>query len=133
MQILLDRTWLYVLYFLIISFWGGLNGWGEWKDYIKEIESIINEYEDSWVVDLENDCLDDLWYLRLGYRIKDFEQFYTKKLKNIIKKTNNLEGYVVKVMEGCSYIVLGKTQYVDEESTKKIMLDKEIGMIIKTN
>lgn len=53
----------------IVTIYGGLNGCGSWSFYIKQIEIIINTLQDSWVINLDNDCLDDVWTLQLGFRI----------------------------------------------------------------
>lgn len=50
---------------------GGMNGgklidkWGKYLDCIKDI---LKNFDDSWLVDLNNDCCDDVWYLTVGFR-----------------------------------------------------------------
>lgn len=55
----------------IATIYGGLNGCGSWDLYIRQIGMIIDSLQGSWVIDLNNDCLDDLWTLRLGFRLED--------------------------------------------------------------
>lgn len=49
---------------LMIS--GGFNGRGTWNYYIKQIEQLINLFPNSYIINLTNDVLDDVWYLQLG-------------------------------------------------------------------
>lgn len=55
----------------IATIYGGLNGCGSWDLYIRQIGMIIDSLQGSWVIDLNNDCLDDVWTLRLGFRLED--------------------------------------------------------------
>lgn len=55
----------------IATIYGGLNGNGSWNLYIRQIGMIIDSLQGSWIIDLNNDCLDDLWTLRLGFRLED--------------------------------------------------------------
>ena len=55
----------------IATIYGGFNGNGNWNLYIRQIEMIIDSLQGSWIIDLNNDCLDDLWTLRLGFRLED--------------------------------------------------------------
>jgi hypothetical protein len=48
---------------------GGLNGRGDWSFYIRQIQKIIDSLPGSWIVDLDCDNLDDLWYLELGFNL----------------------------------------------------------------
>lgn len=46
---------------------GGLNGSGNWVDYFKDLERLLKEYTGkAWVVDIENDCADDIFYVNLA-------------------------------------------------------------------
>ena len=53
---------------------GGLNGCGEWKNYFIDLAKIVAKLEDegyhTWTIKLDNDCLDDVFYLKLGIRRK---------------------------------------------------------------
>ena len=55
----------------IVTIYGGLNGGGSWNLYIRQIGMIIDSLQGSWVIEIHNDCLDDLWTLQLGFRIED--------------------------------------------------------------
>ena len=54
--------------YYIAKFYGGLNGSGKWKNYVDEIKKLFTSLKDSWLIDLENDCCDDVWVLRIGFR-----------------------------------------------------------------
>lgn len=48
--------------------YGGLNGNGNWVDYLVDIENIFKKLKYSWLIDIDNDAPDDVWVLRLGFR-----------------------------------------------------------------
>jgi hypothetical protein len=48
--------------------YGGLNGNGNWVDYLIDIENIFKKLKDSWLINIDNDAPDDIWVLRLGFR-----------------------------------------------------------------
>lgn len=54
----------------IISICGGLNGCGDISYYLSQVERIVSELQkyckDIWLINWINDCLDDIWYLKLG-------------------------------------------------------------------
>ena len=54
----------------IAYLYGGENGPGNWVDYSKFINELFNSIPGSWLIDLTNDCADDVWTLRIGYNIK---------------------------------------------------------------
>ena len=60
-----------------ITLCGGLNGFGEWKDYFIDLAKIFEELGkngfDVWVIKLDNDCLDDIFYCRTGISRKKNE------------------------------------------------------------
>ena len=45
---------------------GGLNGSGNWKMYLTQLQSIVDAFEEAYIIDLSYDCIDDIWYLTLG-------------------------------------------------------------------
>jgi len=58
---------------IVAEFYGGLNGSGKWTDYITIISCLIktiNLKYDCWLVSLNNDCLDDVFTLKLGIKYK---------------------------------------------------------------
>lgn len=63
-----DRTEYYAPY-AVAEFYGGLNGPGDWFEYMKDITTLFDilqsEY-DCWLVNLENDCPDDVFTLKIG-------------------------------------------------------------------
>ena len=50
---------------------GGENGPGNWVDYSKYLNDLFISVPESWIIDLINDCPDDVWTLRLGFDIKE--------------------------------------------------------------
>lgn len=56
----------------IAAIFGGANGPGKWENYLQQIRKLVLElkkkFKDVWLVDLENDCLDDVYTLRIGLR-----------------------------------------------------------------
>ena len=55
----------------ILTIRGGLNGRGDFYRYIEQVTALIGELEfntmwNIWLIDWINDCLDDLWTLRIG-------------------------------------------------------------------
>ena len=52
----------------LVKIFGGFNGSGEWPLYIRQIQEIVEAFKECWVIDLNTDLADDVWYLRLGIR-----------------------------------------------------------------
>ena len=53
---------------------GGLNGSGEWTDYFHVIADFTDEISKSyyvWLINLKNDCLDDVFYADFGIMTKE--------------------------------------------------------------
>lgn len=54
----------------VICLCGGLNGCGKWENYFSDLSSIIERLKKEgfhvWTINLDNDCLDDIFYLKLG-------------------------------------------------------------------
>ena len=55
--------------FVEFSLYGGLNGHGDWSDYFQDLSDFVNdcisdipEATDVYLVDAENDCVDDVFY-----------------------------------------------------------------------
>lgn len=46
---------------------GGLNGNGDWKDYLTDMITIIKKINGSYIIDLDVDVPDDVWTLKLGF------------------------------------------------------------------
>lgn len=55
----------------IARIYGGLNGSGEWNDYLLDMISLVNilreHFKNVYFVDLKNDCADDVFTLRIGF------------------------------------------------------------------
>ena len=49
---------------------GGLNGPGKWTDYLEDIKKLFKKLETEvghvWMIELNNDCCDDVWYMIIG-------------------------------------------------------------------
>ena len=61
-----------------IEFCGGLNGNGNWEDYLNELTNLFaklrrNGFE-GYVIKVDNDCLDDVFYLTIGIKRKEHEE-----------------------------------------------------------
>ena len=46
---------------------GGLNGNGDWKNYLTDMITIIKKINGSYIIDLDVDVPDDVWTLKLGF------------------------------------------------------------------
>jgi len=55
----------------IAKIYGGLNGSGEWHEYLKDMQHIVDSIKDSYVIRLDVDVPDDVWTLYLGIHKKD--------------------------------------------------------------
>ena len=56
----------------ILSINGGLNGNGNWSNYLKDVEYVVSILSERFrsveLYDWKNDVLDDVWYLKLVLR-----------------------------------------------------------------
>lgn len=59
----------------VITIKGGFNGRGDLCTYLEQVARIVANLElkfhtnwDIWLINWENDCLDDIWYLKIGIR-----------------------------------------------------------------
>lgn len=50
----------------IAKFYGGCNGGGNWDNYLDEIKKALRGLH-WWMIKLENDCIDDIFYLTIGF------------------------------------------------------------------
>lgn len=66
-------------YHYIACLSGGNNGNGKWNDYLCKLAMIfdpihwknITNIEDMWLIQLDNDCLDDVHTAYIGIKIKE--------------------------------------------------------------
>lgn len=59
--------------YVVAEFYGGLNGHGDWVKYTRDIAALFYTIQSDykcWLVSLENDCLDDVFYLKIGIKKK---------------------------------------------------------------
>lgn len=68
--------------YFIATIYGGLNGCGKWADYCNALSALFSEggyakYDPkkcegmnyhNWMIELKNDCLDDVWTAVIGVR-----------------------------------------------------------------
>lgn len=56
--------------YYIATIFGGDNGPANWPKYLNQFKKLVNglkkKFKMIWVIDLENDCLDDVYTLRIG-------------------------------------------------------------------
>ena len=50
----------------VIKLKGGLNGSGNWESYLKDMQAVIKELGNCYVIDIEVDVPDDVWVLYIG-------------------------------------------------------------------
>lgn len=55
---------------VVVAISGGLNGNGKWADYMEDLKELFKklqaEFGHVWLMNLDNDCPDDVWYLMIG-------------------------------------------------------------------
>lgn len=54
----------------VAKFYGGLNGAGNWRNYLKDIQKLIAEQK-AYIIKLDVDVPDDVWTLYIGINKKD--------------------------------------------------------------
>ena len=56
----------------VIHLHGGDNGNGDWSDYLMQLKNIFvnleEVFEKAWIIQIENDCLDDVHEVLIGVR-----------------------------------------------------------------
>lgn len=65
----LDRVFKCDKHYIAYIF-GGENGPGNWKNYSEFLNDLFNNLGHAWLIDLSNDCCDDVWTLRLCFDMK---------------------------------------------------------------
>lgn len=50
----------------VVTLYGGLNGCGKLHNYLNDVQEIINQFDNVWLINWSNDCLDDVWVLKIG-------------------------------------------------------------------
>ena len=59
----------------VIVLFGGLNGSGNWKDYIDTFAKVFDALDEKckrcWLIELQNDCADDVYTAYIGLDIKE--------------------------------------------------------------
>ena len=59
---------------VIVEISGGLNGNGKWEDYFEVLSKFCKVARENyglkiWLIELNNDCLDDIFYAKLGIKM----------------------------------------------------------------
>lgn len=54
---------------VVVTINGGNNGYSDFNQYLTDIKTIISYFDKVWLIDWVNDCLDDVWVLRIGIGI----------------------------------------------------------------
>lgn len=59
--------------YYVCSVYGGLNGRGNWTNYFSDLKTIFEKLGYAWLIEMENDCLDDLWWATFCFsdRVKE--------------------------------------------------------------
>lgn len=74
----------------VVTIGGGANGSGDLVKYIALIKKLARTmketYKDVWLLDWANDCCDDVWTLRLCFRLKDDDDAKYKQILAARKK-----------------------------------------------
>ena len=52
----------------IVTLSGGKNGRGRFSNYLEDVKHVIDQFDHTWLIKWENDCLDDVWTLKFGIR-----------------------------------------------------------------
>lgn len=50
---------------------GGFNGSGDWSTYFLQMKKIIELFEDAYVVKIDIDCPDDVWWVSIKIPAKN--------------------------------------------------------------
>ena len=50
---------------------GGNNGHSNWRAYFESLMMILEECKHAWIIDIDNDCCDDVHYALIGFRISN--------------------------------------------------------------
>lgn len=50
---------------------GGNNGESNWRAYFESFMMILEECKSAWIIDIDNDCCDDVHYALIGFRISN--------------------------------------------------------------
>ena len=58
---------------------GGNNGRSDWSAYIRSFLTIITECKGAWIIEMENDCCNDIHYALIGFRVSEIKSEERKK------------------------------------------------------
>ena len=57
----------------VLKFYGGLNGCGNWTNYFNDLGRLISYLESKdihlWLIQIDNDCLDDVFTAYFGCKL----------------------------------------------------------------
>lgn len=112
---------------VVITINGGENGTGRWQSYLGQIDAIVRAFDGSWVVDIQNDCPDDVWTLRLGWRMN--EEMYSLLPVDLSAFAKDHSGcWIIKVGEDDDFL-LSKTddRAIDDNILPSLLKDLSVG------
>ena len=58
---------------------GGNNGHSDWGAYFDSFKAILDALPQSWIVEIDNDCCDDVHYALIGFRVSERKSEERKK------------------------------------------------------
>ena len=53
-------------FYYVVDAFGGMNGHGDWSEYLTAINEAFFTNFDAWLISIENDCLDDVFRIKIG-------------------------------------------------------------------
>lgn len=54
--------------YCIVTLSGGLNGHGRFSNYLEDVKHIIDQFDQVCLIEWKNDCLDDVWSLKISVK-----------------------------------------------------------------
>lgn len=70
----------------VIVLFGGLNGCGKWKNYFQTLINVFDKLdekcEDCWLIELDNDCADDVYTAYVGLKLNSESLKESESYKN---------------------------------------------------
>ena len=75
----------------VLVLFGGLNGSGKWTNYFQTLINVFDKLdekcEDCWLIELDNDCADDVYTAYVGVKIPE-------NLKESVSNKNNVQQFL---------------------------------------
>ena len=65
----------------VVTLYGGMNGWGDWIEYLKDFSNVLRRLEkksvSGYIVDVDIDALDDVFKIEI--ELRDLEKLKKEK------------------------------------------------------